>query len=277
MAFEICLLGGFELLHDGARVSLPPSAQRLVALLAIRGRPLARVHVAGVLWTDVPEDRSCANLRSTLWRLGRTGRAVVAVSRASLALGHDVRVDMHAAALAARRLIGGEPPRGEDAELAHRLSADLLPDWYDEWLVIERERLRQLRLHALEALAVSLAERGRYGEATDAALAALCSDPLRESAHRTLIRVYIREGNLSQARAHYQSVCELLRRHLGVEPSAQLDALLVYGNADWRRSNESPTSTSPSPTSVASSSAAASNGWSSATTSSRASVERTSS
>src|ERR1700754_2943208 len=95
MTFELSLLGGFELLRGGAPVVLPPSVQRLVALLAIRERPLARLHIAGILWTDVPEDRSCANLRSTLWRLGRAGNALVSVSRDHLALARPVHVDVH--------------------------------------------------------------------------------------------------------------------------------------------------------------------------------------
>jgi DNA-binding SARP family transcriptional activator len=77
-------------------------------------------------------------------------------------------------------------------DASHRLSsrlvlddADLLPDWVDDWLVHDRERLHQLRLHVLEALADRLAGDGRYGLALDVALAALRSDTLRESAHRT--------------------------------------------------------------------------------------------
>src|SRR5204863_6867755 len=79
------------------------------------------------------------------------------------------------------------------------LSSDLLPDWYEDWVVIEAEDWRQLRLHALEALAVKLTTTGRFGDAIEAARAAIKADPLRESAYATLIRVHLAEGNQSEA------------------------------------------------------------------------------
>jgi len=67
------LIGGFELLTGSDRVSLPLGAQRLLAFAALHNRPLLRLHVASVLWTDYPEERASANLRSVLWRLHRLG------------------------------------------------------------------------------------------------------------------------------------------------------------------------------------------------------------
>src|SRR5437867_4028183 len=68
------------------------------------------------------------------------------------------------------------------------LHEDLLPDWYDDWVALERERLRQLRVHALEQLCDRLLVAERFGEATEAALAASRTEPLRESPQRLLIR-----------------------------------------------------------------------------------------
>ena len=64
----------------------------------------------------------------------------------------------------------------------------MLPACYDDWVLVQRDRFRQLRLHALEALCERLTASGRYGEAIDAGLAAVCAEPLRESSHRVLIR-----------------------------------------------------------------------------------------
>ena len=90
-----------------------------------------------------------------------------------------------------------DEPADADAtkDESRQLEGDLLPDWYDDWLEIERERLRQLRVHALEHLGEHALRRGRFGAAIDRALAAIAADPLRESAHRLLIRAYIAEGN----------------------------------------------------------------------------------
>jgi DNA-binding SARP family transcriptional activator len=81
---------------------------------------------------------------------------------------------------------------------------ELLPDWDDGWLEADRERLRRIRLHLLEASALGLAEVGRYGLALEAALAALRMDDARESAHRALIQVHLAEGNVSEARRAYE-------------------------------------------------------------------------
>ena len=114
--------------------------------------------------------------------------------------------------------------------------AELLPGWYDEWVLLERERLCQLRMHALEAWAGKLAAAGRYGEAIQAACAAVGVEPLRESAHRALVRVHLAEGNVAEAVRAYESFRALLAAELGVEPTAQMDALVCR----FRRSAAAP-------------------------------------
>jgi DNA-binding SARP family transcriptional activator len=104
--------------------------------------------------------------------------------------------------------------------------ADLLPDWTDDWVMIERERLRQLRLHALETLCDRLAEARRFGESVQAGLAAVRAEPLRESAQRSLIRAYLAEGNQGEAIRQYRAFRQLLLEELGVAPSRELEELV---------------------------------------------------
>ena len=104
--------------------------------------------------------------------------------------------------------------------------ASLLPDWYDEWLQHEGEALRQIRLHALETLAGALSAAGRHADAIQAALAAIQLEPLRETAHRTLIETHLAEGNWSEARRQFQRCRRLLGEELGVEPSEAMRQLL---------------------------------------------------
>ena len=106
------------------------------------------------------------------------------------------------------------------------LAGDLLPDWYDDWVLIERERLRQLRLHALESLAIRRLDAGRYGEAAVAALAAVSIEPLRESAQRVLIRIHLAEGNVGEAVRQYRLYRNLLSDEMGLYPSEQIETLL---------------------------------------------------
>lgn len=106
------------------------------------------------------------------------------------------------------------------------VALDLLPGWYDDWALVERERMRQRVLHALEALSQRLVRAGRFAEAVETALLAVGAEPLRESAQRALIEVHFAEGNWVEGWRNYQAYRDLLRRELGVEPSADLVALL---------------------------------------------------
>ncbi|HLF79747.1 MAG TPA: bacterial transcriptional activator domain-containing protein [Dehalococcoidia bacterium] len=155
-------------------------------------------------------------------------RTIVRVTFQELALADGVLVDIRDARLLAHRLLN--PGAGPDLDLGDRaistLSVDLLPDWYDDWAVAEAEEWRQLRLHALDALAERLTAAGRFADATSAALAAAKSEPLRETAHAALIRVYLAEGNRAEALAAYQNYRELLHAALGLEPSPLLRALV---------------------------------------------------
>jgi DNA-binding SARP family transcriptional activator len=226
----LALLDAFELRLAGEPVSLPPSAQRLLALLALHERPLRRLHVAGTLWLDTPEERASANLRSSLWRLNRPGPRLVEATSLQLRLAPEVRVDVReTAALAHRLLAASETPEGEsEVELdPARLTGELLPDWYDDWVLIERERLRQLSLHALEALGERLLAAARLGEALEAALAAIAMEPLRESAHRLLIRIHLAEGNAAEAIRQFDFCRRLFRDQLGLSPSPQLEELVA--------------------------------------------------
>jgi DNA-binding SARP family transcriptional activator len=204
-SLTLTLLDAFELRFGGQPVPLPPSAQRLLALLALHKRPLLRPYVAGTLWLDTPEDRASANLRSSLWRLNRPGpspgRKLVEATNLQLRLAPDMRVDVRETAELAHGLLtasGGCDETEIDLDPA-RLTGELLPDWYDDWVLIERERLRQLSLHALEALGERLLAAKKLGDALEASLAALAMEPLRESAHRLLIKIHLDEGKDAEA------------------------------------------------------------------------------
>jgi DNA-binding SARP family transcriptional activator len=105
------------------------------------------------------------------------------------------------------------------------LSSEMLPDWYDDWVVSEGEDWRQLRMDALEAQSNFLTEAGRFHEAATAARAAVKSDPLRESAQAALMRAHLAGGNQSEALRVFDHYHELLQSVLGLEPTALLQSL----------------------------------------------------
>ena len=229
MELRLTLMNGFELTCDGERVCVPHNSQRLIAYLALRDRPLLRVHVAGTLWIDSSEERSCANLRSALWRLRSQARSVVQTDASHAWLSREVHVDVRDVFVLARGLVAADEPGGDHAADAQSelLAGDLLPDWYDEWVLLERDRLRELCVHALEELSGRALRDGRYGTAVDNALAAIQTDPLRESAHRALISAYLAEGNFSAALCQYREYCRRASDELGIEPSSQLHELVA--------------------------------------------------
>jgi DNA-binding SARP family transcriptional activator len=217
---------GFSLVHHQEPISLPLTAQRVVAFVALRERPTLRLHVASTLWIDLPERRALANLRSALWRLRQPGFEVVIANGAYLSLRDDVTVDIRELAACSRAILRVDG-RGTQAAYQMVLTAgDLLPDWYDDWVLIERERLRQLRLHALEQASADLAAEHRFGEAIEAALAAIADEPLRESAHRQLITVYLAEGNRIEAVRQYDEYSRLVREELGLPPAREIRDIL---------------------------------------------------
>ena len=222
----LSLLNAFELRCDGRVIDLPPSAQRLLAFVALHDHPLQRVYVAGTLWLNATDERAGASLRSSLWRLNRPGHVFVEATATHLRLAPDVDVDLRRALALARRLLDGSADACEIADGQAALGAELLPDWYDDWLLFERERYRQLSLHALEALAERLGRDGDVARGLEAALAAVRNEPLRESAHRVLIRLHLAEGNRGEALRQYELCRRLFRDRLGVEPSPELHRLL---------------------------------------------------
>jgi DNA-binding SARP family transcriptional activator len=224
-AIELSLLGGFELKSNGRTVSVTQAAERLLAFLAIRARPMLRLYVAGTLWAESTEQHAIGNLRSALWRLGQSGHRLIEADADHLRLASFVHVDLYDVTERARKLLNGGAAQEGDFR-AIRPAAELLPDHYDEWVLIERERYRQLRMHALEILCVQLTAAGRHGEAVEAGLAAVSGEPLRESAHRVLIRAHLAEGNRCEAIRQFDRYRSVLQRELGLEPSPEIAALV---------------------------------------------------
>lgn len=223
------LLGSFCLTLGPDPLALPTGLQRVLAVLTLRGR-MSRSRLAGLLWPDASRTQAHTNARHALWRLVQTSRGapLVTTNGYDVALHPLVTSDVGVLVEEAHRLGRAErvPPREWLVDLLRAEAVELLPDWDDEWLRIDRERLRQLRLHMLEDWAHQLTESGEYGLALEVALAALQSDVLRESAHRAVIRVHRAEGNVHEARRAFATCRAVLAAELGVAPSALTERLV---------------------------------------------------
>jgi DNA-binding SARP family transcriptional activator/glycosyltransferase involved in cell wall biosynthesis len=223
---RLTLLGGFSLCVGRDIIPLSHAPQRLLALLALHGGELRRGYVAGLLWGDSTEARASGCLRSALWKLRGVGLRVITTHGDSLALSRDVDTDIEHVTNLARSVVAGGIGEETFALLDPCFSGELLPGWHDEWVVDARERHRQLSLYALELLCEHLTGIGRYGAAVLAGMAAVNREPLRESAHRTLMKVHLAEGNAGEAIRQYRQYEAIAARDLGVGPSARMRLLL---------------------------------------------------
>jgi DNA-binding SARP family transcriptional activator len=220
---QLSLLGTFRLSHRGTPLRVGASGERLLALLAMRRRPANRRSVAGKLWPERTEERAAGNLRNVIWRLPG---GLVEAAGDQLTLSGDVHCDVSDFAARAQRLVDGVPCESLGDLDCELYAADLLPAWDEEWVLIERERIRQLRIHALDALSVGLTAAGRYSDGVAAGLAAVEAEPLRETAHRAVIMAHLAEGNSGEAIRQYERFRALLARELGLRPSLALTELI---------------------------------------------------
>ena len=160
------LFGGPFVTCDGRRLDVPEGSKRLLVFVALHHGRIERRYAAGALWPTGDDIRAAGNLRSALWRLNGAGIRVMSADKHGLALHDDVYVDLHIISSWAARLIGGSASGDDLSVMPWGIDAlDLLPGWYDDWALIERERIRQRLLHALEALSRRLVQLRRCAEA----------------------------------------------------------------------------------------------------------------
>ena len=228
------LFGGFRArLEPGGPLRLPTrKAEALLAYLAVPlGQPHPRDKLASLLWGDMPESQARASLRQTLFRLRRAigdpGGTCLrldadGVSLAPAAVLVDVATFEQAVTLAA--------PEGL-VQAAALYQGDLLAGLavaeppFEDWLLAERERLRELILEALARLLTHERDAGRPEAAVQTALQLAAIDPLQETVHRTLMRLYVQLGRRGAALRQYQHCVAVLRRELAVEPELETKQL----------------------------------------------------
>lgn len=219
------LLGSWDATMRGARVPTGSRQQRLLAALAIHG-PRSRAYLAGLLWPEVPEDHALGSLRAAVFTLSRRLPGAVVCQGGSLALAETVDVDLHHLLELVRRPVASWSAARDDAWVLDRPGVQLLPGWYDDWVLAEQARLQELYVNAVEERAeFCLAHRDVHRAL---ALARTVQDaaPLRESAVCLLIRAHRGLGNETEARRTFEGFRALVARELGEQPSDRVRGLL---------------------------------------------------
>jgi DNA-binding SARP family transcriptional activator len=221
---RIELLGGFRVL-TGGRHGSPPGArqQELVAYLVVHARdaPVPRQRVAGTLWPESREAQALTNLRRELHHLREEWPevdAMIDTGTRTLTWCGGSAADVIAFEDAAVRGLAGDMPALQTA--ARLYGGSLLPDCTAEWIEPDRERLRQQATNVLTRLVVTLENDRAFAAAIDAAQRLLRLDPLDEDAWCALMRCHARRGERAAALHLYQQCAALLKKELGVQPSA---------------------------------------------------------
>jgi predicted ATPase/DNA-binding SARP family transcriptional activator len=226
VALKIFLLGQFKLRAGERLLELPSrGAQSLLAYLALNaGVNQRREKLAGLLWPDAAESNARSYLRQALWRIrkaladgGLDWQAYLQVSDIALIFDDQADYWLDVAVL----LAPGEARSPGDLMAAVGLyQGELLPGFYDEWLLLERDRVQAGYHHKMSLLLDGLIQAGRWTDALRWAEEWIRLGNSPEPAFRALMRAYAATGDRAMVGNTFQRCVEALDRELGVEPSA---------------------------------------------------------
>lgn len=231
---KLRLLGGFEArTASGQQIPLPSrKSAALLAFLALHAdRPVSRDRLANLLWGTKSQAAARANLRQALTTLRKAlPEECLAVfsSNGDTLTAHGAAMDLDVAAFDRFEQSAANGARNDPAAVYPGALLDGLnidEPAFDEWLREARDDLHQRALHAFSSALDRLEAEGATARAIDVAKDLLCLEPLDESVHRALIRLYCQAGRNGLALAQYEACAGLLRRELDVSPEPATTAL----------------------------------------------------
>ncbi|MBT2521847.1 bacterial transcriptional activator domain-containing protein [Arthrobacter sp. ISL-28] len=224
--FQLSLFQSWQLLWGANIVHVAARQQRLMTALAING-PRPRSYLVGLLWPNHSEPRAMESLRVSVHLITRQVPGLLVNGGPVLSLSELVDVDLHRVRSQIRQLsqIG---LNGNAASCLQELRhADLLPGWYEDWIIFEQTRLRQDRLHALLVIARESLARCDYEVALEASEAALELEPLYERAVGLLIQAERQQGNNASALRAFEKYQGQLKADMGIAPSDAIRRLVA--------------------------------------------------
>lgn len=224
--FTLSLLQSWQLRRETEVVRVAARQQRLIAALAING-PRPRGFLVGLLWPECRETRALESLRVSMHLVSRQVPGLLINGGKVLSLSELVDVDLHRVRAQIRELKRAGL-NGNVASCLHQLrDAELLPGWYDDWVLFEQSRLRQDRLHAFQIIGRESLARCDYESALEASEAALEIEPLYESAVGILIQAEKRQGNIAAALWAFERYKAKLKEDVGLVPSEAIRRLVA--------------------------------------------------
>ena len=222
----IRLLGQFEMRLDGKPLRLPTrAAESLAAWLILHSGPAHRRELlAGILWPDAQEGNARNNLRHALWRLRQAiPDGYLHTTQRTIGWRNDAPYTLDVNTLQAEAGKGSTIEKLAEAVAAY--SGELLPGFYDEWVVREREGLTVLYEERMAHLLERLLTESHWQEAIDWAEKWIAQGHTPEPAYRALMQSHASLGNSAAALAVYRRCVDALESDLDVPPSPETTAL----------------------------------------------------
>ncbi len=244
-ALRARLFGRFEVFLNDDVLSLGRNGKALAILkylLANRARPVSQDHLMGWLWPESNLKKAKWSINSAIYALRKllgdcpsaAAGNYVLLEEGYYRLCSDVQVITDVDKFDARYEEGcrlaKEGRMGEAAaeyEKAIELYRDeyLVEDLYEDWTMIERERLINAYMDMLSRLAVHYYETGQCQESIRACYRILQKDRCHEDSYRLLMRSYTRLSLWERAVRQYR-LCEMiLKQEYGTVPSSETRAL----------------------------------------------------
>lgn len=242
---RLTLLGKPQTSQDGT----PPvgfiynKALALLAYLAVTRRPHSRDALAGLLWGEMPDEYARANLRKILSVLREAVGSHLTISRQMVAFRQESEywldtevfesklLSLPSSALAPAGLSEKEIRLLDEAVKLYR--GDFLEGFYvrdapafEEWVLPERERLRQMVLQALYKLAAHCTVRGEYAKGIDYTSRLLALEPWHEEVHQQMMLLLALSGQRSAAAEQFERCRRILAEEMGAQPNA--DTVSLY-------------------------------------------------
>ena len=233
---QIRFLGDFAVKIGGEPVSTlnKPRLQSLLAYLILhRDVPQFRYHLAGILWPDSPEAQVYTNLRNLVHLLRHAlpdGDHLIRSDNQTLQWNPEASFKLDV--LDFQQIASGNSLQNlslENIETAVQLyQGDLLPSCYDEWVFEEREHYRQVFIALLNQLIDRYESLRRYTDAIVSSQRLVTYEPFHNDGYPRLIRLFALNGEAPSALKTYQDYVRLLKRELGIEPSAEMQDLYIH-------------------------------------------------
>jgi ABC-type oligopeptide transport system substrate-binding subunit/DNA-binding SARP family transcriptional activator len=224
---QVALMGPMDIRFDGQQLRRPPtlkSRSLLAYLILHRDRPQPREYLVDLFWGDRPERKARRSLTTALWHIRRClpdeGLILSELNTVQFDPGAELWLDVDE--------FQAQASRQDLASLQSAVAlyrGDLMDGFYDDWILTERYRLEQLLCEALTRLMTVQETRGDHGAALSTAARLLQQDPLREDAHRAMMRAYCRLGRRNAALEQYHDCQRIVQEELGIEPMAETTEL----------------------------------------------------